>query len=94
MLAAVAGGEGSGFAGALIGVFGVGIALFLAFIGFVTLMAGYGTMQRKSWGRWLAVILSVLHVLSFSWMSPVRDLRALGLARRGLGPPVQVGQRE
>ena len=69
MLTAIGGGEGSGAAGAFIGLFGVGIALVLVFYGALTALTGWGLLTRTQWGRWLGVIASVLHVLSFSWIS-------------------------
>lgn len=69
MLAWVGGGDGSGMAGAVIGMLGVGIALFILFWGAIAALTGWGLLTRRQWGRWLGVILSVLNVLSFSWIS-------------------------
>jgi hypothetical protein len=69
MLTWVGGGQGSGAAGAFIGIFGVGIALIILFYGALTALTGWGLLTRASWGRWLGVIASVLHVLSLSWVS-------------------------
>lgn len=69
LAAAIGGGEGSVMGGAIIGLFGVGFALILCFYGALTVLTGWGLMTRRPWGRWLGVIASVMHVLSFSWVS-------------------------
>jgi hypothetical protein len=63
------GGEGSAMGGMLVGLFGVGFALILGCYGLLTALTAWGLLTRTTWGRWLGVIASVMHVLSFSWIS-------------------------
>lgn len=69
LLTWVGGGEGSGAVGAFIGIAGFGIALVILCYGLLTALTAWGLLTRTQWGRWLGVIASVMHVLSFSWVS-------------------------
>lgn len=69
LLTLIGGGEGSGAVGAFIGIFGMGFALIILCYGALTSLTAWGLLTRSSWGRWLGVIASVMHVLSFSWVS-------------------------
>lgn len=46
----------------IIGTFVGGLMLILALPG---LIAGYGLLKRRSWGRWLAIIVGVLNLPNF-----------------------------
>lgn len=46
----------------LVGTFVGGLMLVLALPG---LAAGYGLLKRRSWGRWLAIIVGVLNLPNF-----------------------------
>lgn len=70
----VGGGIASAFSGeagvgAVVGLAGASFAVIIACFAGLTLLVAWGLMIRSTWGRWLGVIASVLHLLSFSWMS-------------------------
>jgi|SRR6185369_226639 len=50
---------------AIMGVIGAGVAAFLFLISVPGLLAGYGLLKQKRWGRILAIIVGALHLASF-----------------------------
>lgn len=67
--AAFGGGQGTLGLGMMVGIAGLGFAGIILCFAAVTLLTSWGLLTRSAWGRWLGVIASVLHVLSFSWVS-------------------------
>ena len=50
-------------AAGVLGLIGVAIAVFMALLATPGLIAGFGILARKNWGRILAIILGALHLL-------------------------------
>lgn len=69
MAAAFGNGQGTLGLGMMLGVAGLGFAGIVLCFAAITLLTAWGLLTRATWGRWLGVIASVLHVLSFSWIS-------------------------
>ena len=44
---------------------GTGIAMFLVVLSLPEIIAGYGVLKQKEWGRILVLILSFLNIVSF-----------------------------
>jgi len=57
-----AGGENGG---ALIGGFGFVFAMFVAVLGFPSLLCGWALLNYKPWARILGIVLSVMQLASF-----------------------------
>lgn len=49
---------------AFMGIIGFAVAVFLFLLSLPGLLAGYGLLQRKRWGRILAIIVGALHLAS------------------------------
>jgi hypothetical protein len=47
------------------GAVGAGIALFLIIISLPGILAGIGLLKMQPWGRIVAIVVGVLHILSF-----------------------------
>jgi len=50
-------------AAGILGLIGTAIAVFMAVLAAPGLLAGFGLLARKNWGRILAIILGCLHLL-------------------------------
>jgi len=50
---------------AVLSVIGAVSSAFLLLVGIPGLLAGYGLLQRKGWGRILAIVISVLDLFNF-----------------------------
>jgi hypothetical protein len=47
------------------GTVGGVVAIILIVLALPSIVAGYGVMKRRNWGRILTIILSVIHLFSF-----------------------------
>jgi hypothetical protein len=56
---------GDGVAFGILSVTGTALALFLALLSLPGVLAGYGLLTRKSWGRLLALVVSILGLMNF-----------------------------
>lgn len=45
------------------------IGVFVAALSLVGVVAGVGLLNGRSWARWLMVVISVLHLFHFPWMT-------------------------
>jgi hypothetical protein len=50
---------------AILSIVGVSVGLFLAVLALPGLLAGIGLLNRKNWGRILAIVVSFLNLLNF-----------------------------
>ncbi len=50
---------------AFMGIIGFAVAIFLFLISLPGLLAGYGLLKRRRWGRILAIVVGALHLASF-----------------------------
>jgi len=49
----------------MLGVVGTGVGLLMAALGLPGLLAGYGLLTRKPWGRLLAMAIGILGLVNF-----------------------------
>ncbi len=56
---------GDGVAFSILSVVGTGLALFVLILSFPGILAGYGLLKGKEWGRILALVVAVLGLLNF-----------------------------
>lgn len=66
-VAAIAGAAGAGLAAPLAGTAGLIIGGLMAITALPNLLAGWGLLQHRSWGRLLALVLALLNVFKFPW---------------------------
>jgi len=50
---------------AFMGIIGFAVAVFLFLLSLPGLLAGYGLLKRRRWGRILAIVVGALHLASF-----------------------------
>lgn len=65
LLAGIGIATGDSEAAAILGVTGTALGLLLAVLGVPGIVAGYGLLVRKSWGRILAIVVGVLGLINF-----------------------------
>jgi hypothetical protein len=56
---------GDGVAFSILSVVGTGLALFVLILSLPGILAGYGLLKGKEWGRILALVVAVLGLLNF-----------------------------
>ncbi|MGB3714612.1 MAG: hypothetical protein WA996_09305 [Candidatus Promineifilaceae bacterium] len=56
---------GDGVAFSILSVTGTALGLFIALLSLPGILAGYGLLTQKSWGRLLALVVTVLGLLNF-----------------------------
>ena len=58
------------FVGAIIGtVASTFIGLLIAALSLVSVVAGVGLLNGKSWARWVMIVVSIFHLFRFPWMT-------------------------
>ena len=65
LLAGVGIASGDPQARAILPIVGTAVAIFFSLISVPGLVAGVGLLRRKSWGRILAIVVSILGLLNF-----------------------------
>jgi hypothetical protein len=65
LLAGIGVASGDSQAIAILGVVGTAVGLLLAVLGIPGIVAGYGLLIRKAWGRILAIVVGVLGLINF-----------------------------
>ncbi len=69
LLAWLGGGEDGGAVGGVLAVFGSWIGLFVMGSGAIGLLTGVGILGRKTWGRVLGLVTSVLNLFNWPWLT-------------------------
>ena len=57
--------EDAAAVGAMMGLIGMGLATVIAILSIPGLLAGWGILQQKNWGRILGIICAILQLISF-----------------------------
>ena len=57
--------EGAAAAGAFMGLLGMGVAVFLTLTSLPGILAGWGILQGKNWGRILGIICAIIQLIGF-----------------------------
>ena len=65
LLAGIGVATGDSQAAAILGVTGTAVGLLLTVLGIPGIVAGYGLLIRKAWGRILAIVVGVLGLINF-----------------------------
>lgn len=65
LLTGIGAATGDGVALSVLSVTGTALGLFIALLSLPGVIAGYGLLTRKSWGRLLALVVAVLGLLNF-----------------------------
>jgi hypothetical protein len=65
LLTGIGAATGDGVAFSILSVTGTALGLFIAVLSLPGVLAGYGLLTRKSWGRLLALVVAVLGLLNF-----------------------------
>jgi len=50
---------------AILGIIGTGLGLLLTILAIPGIVAGYGLLRRKAWGRVLAIVMGILNLINF-----------------------------
>ncbi|MCG8351258.1 MAG: hypothetical protein MI924_26095 [Chloroflexales bacterium] len=50
---------------AILSVVGTLVGALLAILGIPGILAGYGLLKRRSWGRYLAIVIGILNLVNF-----------------------------
>jgi hypothetical protein len=64
-IGSIAAAEGDGTALAVLGMIGTMALIFFAVLAIPGILAGYGLLRRKTWGRVLGIVVGVLGLINF-----------------------------
>jgi hypothetical protein len=65
LLVSIGAVSGSGDAIAILSLVAVGVSALMALLALPGILAGYGLLHRKPWGRVLAIIVAALNIVNF-----------------------------